>query len=131
VAELVVRGVEPARVRLDAHERADVFLEVDVPTGGVRVLLALLAFFDRVEIGFRPEARRERLEPEPGVELLGRLRDPFRIAALEAVVDVRRLDEAGPFLAPAVVDPMRGMRFGTGCLYFSASLCFVQVWSWR
>src|SRR6266545_166916 len=41
VTKLVMRGEKPARVRLDALQRTNVVLEIDMPAGGVRVLFAL------------------------------------------------------------------------------------------
>src|SRR5467141_3859588 len=100
----MVRGVEPARVRLDALERADVVLEIDMPAGSMSVFLAWVAGLDGIEIGLGPKAGRQRREPEPGVKLLRGLDDPFRCFAFETVIDVRGFDQATPLLAPTVVD---------------------------
>ena len=53
----VTGGAEPLLVGLHAHERAYVALAVDVPGGGVAVLLARGVARYRVEIRFLPEAR--------------------------------------------------------------------------
>ena len=41
VPEFVMRGEKPPRVRLDALQRTNVVLEINMPAGGVRVFLPL------------------------------------------------------------------------------------------
>ena len=41
VTEFVMRSEKPTRVRLDALQRPNVVLKVDMPAGGMRVLLPL------------------------------------------------------------------------------------------
>ena len=87
--QLVVGGIEPTRIRLDALERADVLLQVDVPARSMGVLLSRIARLDRVKIGLRPEAGGQWGETETRVELFGRLDDPFRGLPFEPIIDVR------------------------------------------
>src|SRR6266487_7157116 len=101
-----MRGEEPARVWLDALKRANVVLEIDVPAGGVRVFLALRIRWQRIQVRSFPETLRQRRKTKPGVKLFGRLDNPFRFTILEILVDVRCFYQSGPFLAPAIIDPV-------------------------
>ncbi len=107
VAELVVRGAEPPFVGLDAHQRAHVLVVVDVPGGGVGVLLARQPRRNRVEVAGLPERRRQLREPQRGVKALGALHDGFGRRSLEQGIEVGRINQAGPVLGPAVSDPVR------------------------
>ena len=107
VTEFVMRGEKPARVRFDALQRANVVLEIDVPAGGVSILLAFRIRRQRIQIRFFPETLRQRREPEPGVKLFCSLDNPFRLAILEILVDVRCFNQARPFLGPAIIEPVR------------------------
>src|SRR5882724_2364089 len=120
----MMRGKEPARVRLDALQRPDVVLEIDVPAGGVSILLSFRTSGQGIEIRFFPETLWQRREPEPGIKLFRRLDDPFRLASLEILVDVRGFDEAFPFLRPAIVDPMRGNLFRDWLMILFSQLVF-------
>ena len=119
-----MRGEEPARVRLDALERANVVLKIDVPARGVRVLLPFRIRRQRIKIGFLPKALRQRRKSEPGIKLFGRFDDPFRLSALEVLVDVSRFDQTGPFLAPAIVDPVRRNFLRHRLMIFLGELVF-------
>src|SRR5207237_10578946 len=55
VAELVVAGGEPLLVRLHAHQGTDVLRVIDVPGGGVAVLLAREPGRHRIKIAALPE----------------------------------------------------------------------------
>ena len=59
MTEFVVGSEKPTRIRFDALQRTNVVLEIDVPAGGVRVLLALRIGRNRVQIGFFPETLRQ------------------------------------------------------------------------
>ena len=107
VTELVMRGEEPLRVRLDALERANVILKIDVPAGCMRILLPLVARMNRIEIGFGPKTRGQFCETQTSVKLFGCFHDPFRRPAFESIIDVCRLNQPGPFLAPSIVNPVR------------------------
>src|SRR5207249_5485295 len=39
--------------------------------------------------------------------LLLEKKNPFRLTSLEVFVDISSLDQVGPFLAPAIIDPVR------------------------
>src|SRR6267142_1135248 len=69
VTQLVVRGKKPFRIRLDALQRSNVVLEIDVPARGMRIFLSFGIGRERIKIRFLPEAVRQRGETEPGVEL--------------------------------------------------------------
>src|SRR5439155_23443859 len=99
-------GEEPARIRLDALERTNVVLEINVPARSVGILLPLVPRWNRIQIRFPPKTFRQRREAEPGVELLGRLDDPFRLPALEILVDVGGINQTFPFLGPTIVNPV-------------------------
>src|SRR6266516_4562767 len=107
VPELVVRGEEPARVRFNALERSDVVLQIDVPARSVSVFLTLRVRRQRIQIRFLPKTFRQGGESKAGIELLRRLDNPIRAAALEVFVDVSGFNQIGPFLRPPIVDPVR------------------------
>src|SRR5438132_6265132 len=102
-----MRGKEPARVRLDALQRPDIIFEIDVPARSMGVLLSFRTRWQGIEVRFFPESLGQRREPKPGVELFRRLDNPFRLASLEILVDVRGLNQAFPFLRPPIVNPVR------------------------
>ncbi len=118
VAQLVVDGLEPLGVGLHAHEGADVVVQIQVPAGGVGVLLAGVAGLHGVEVGLGPEARGQRVEAQAHIEGLGGLHDALGLPALEVGVEVHGTDEAGPVLAPPVVDPVGGDGLGHGLAVF-------------
>ena len=91
---------------------------------GVRIFLSLVARRHWKEIGFFPKAFRQRRKPEPGIKLLGRLDYPLGSAALEVLVDVGRFDQAGPFLRPTIIDPVRRNFFRHGQVKFLRELVF-------
>ena len=67
-----------------------------------------------VEIGPGPEGRGQLGKAQTHVEVLGGLHDLLGRPVLEVGVEVHPLHEAGPVLAPPVVDPVGGNRLGDG-----------------
>src|SRR4029453_14570372 len=107
MAELMMRGEKPPRIRFDALQRANVVLKIDMVAVCVRIFLALRIRRNREQIRFFPETLRQRREPEPSVKLLRGFDDPFRFSAFEILVDVRCFNKAGPLLCPAIAYPVR------------------------
>ena len=110
MTKLVMRGGEPAHVGLDAHEAADVVVEVDVPGTRVRVLLAAGRGVGRVEVRLDVERRGQGGEAKRDVERLRLAGDELGRLAPERAVGVNPLDQSGPVLAPAVGQPVRRDR---------------------
>src|SRR2546422_8508175 len=88
VPEFMMRGEKPARIRLDALQRANVVFKVDMPARGMGVFLALRIWRERIKIGFCPKTFWKRRESKPSVKLLGRLDNPFGLSSFEVLVDV-------------------------------------------
>ena len=102
-----MRGEKPARVRFNALERANVILEIDVPAGGVGILLSFRTRRQRIQVRSFPKTLRQRGKTEPRVKLFCSFDNPFRLAILEILVDVRCFNQSRPFLAPAIIEPVR------------------------
>ena len=90
----------------------------------MRVLFALRIRRKWIQIGFLPKAFGQRRKAEPGIKLLGRLNNPFWFSPREVLVDVSRFHQARPFLAPAIIDPVRRDLFWHGLMIFLGELVF-------
>ena len=124
MAQLVVGGAEPLLAGLDAHERADVLLAVDVPGGGVAVLLARQA---PAGTGNRSDCSQKasgsRAKPQRDEERLGLADDGLAGATGEQRVQVGALDQrrasSGPSgcrsSAPAAAGAPAGRSGRPGC----------------
>src|SRR5437667_2438968 len=95
---------EPLSVSFHAHQRPNVLFQVDVPARSVRVLLAGFTGLDGIQIGAGPKSVGQSGETKAGVELFGSFNDPLRRFVFEALVQIGGFDQAGPVLAPTVVD---------------------------
>src|ERR1700730_14033754 len=95
-----------------------------MPAGGMRVLLSGVARFHGIKIGLGPEARGQRTKAEARVKLLRRFDDPLGSSSLEAIIDVSGFDQAAPFLAPAVIDPMSWNSFRDRLVIFLGQFVF-------
>ena len=73
----------------------------------MRILFPLVARRNGIEIGFGPKTGGQFCETQASVKLFGRFHDPLRRPALESIIDVCRLHQPSPFLAPSIVDPVR------------------------
>src|SRR5438128_2444131 len=58
VTEFMMRGEKPARIWFDALERTNVVLEIDMPTGSVRIFLPFRIRRQWIKIRFLPKTFR-------------------------------------------------------------------------
>ena len=107
VPEFVVGRAEPLLVGLDAHERTDVRLAVDVPGRRVAILLARRRAVHRIQVGFPPETLGKAGKAQRDVEVLGGAHHELAASALEEGIEAGVLDQARPRLRPAVAQPVR------------------------
>src|SRR5437763_11179914 len=122
VTELMMRSEKPACVRLDALERADVVLQVDMPARSVSVFLSFRVRWQWIQVRFLPETFRQRRKSQAGIELLRRLNNPFCLTALEVFVNVSGFNQTWPFLRPPIVDPVRRNSFRDRLMIFLGQL---------
>src|SRR5438045_8826096 len=83
VTELTMRSEKPACVRLDALERADVVLQVDMPARSVSVFLSFRVRWHSIQVRFLPETFRRRSKYQARIRLLSRPNTPVHSTAAD------------------------------------------------
>ena len=116
MSEFVVGGLVPLGVRLNAHQRAHIVVEVEVPRRRMRVFFEARVRRYRIQRRFFPERRRQGLKTERNVELLRRMHHPLRRLRRHRRDDIDALDvdQCAPILPPAIRKPVGRELIGHG-----------------